>query len=319
MKITTLIPAYKPQYLTDLLKSLYYQTRRSDRIIVSDDSPHGEFRAELFSPRYERLRTDLNIECIDGPRSGAYANFKHLIRYWDHSSELVHLMLDDDVCYPEFYNRHLMAHSLAPLSCSISSRWVADDTGMPVYIAPIPHAVQANQDRMITLSPKVLFQTSVSLCQNWFGEFSNIVMRDTSCELLLTPEIGGVSYAGLWDLGFVLSAGLRAPVGYIHENLGFFRTGGAGNSSNQSGPFMKGAMLGYAALALGGHRVGQLELKQALDCFNWMGEEALRRWPDQADMQPFHTLLKQVAAQAPGAEAAFLSAWADFRQRNRFD
>ncbi len=318
MNITTLIPAYKPKYLVELLSSLRYQTRPTQRILISDDSPNGEFRHELYSERIKPLMEGLNVEFFEGPRNGAYENFKHLLRLWGGSSDLVHLMLDDDVVYPEFYERHLLAHASAKLSCTISPRWVANEDGILLSGQSPPTAVRDAQDRILALDSDVVFMTTVAECKNWFGEFSNTVMRADTCELLLKPEIGGVSYAGLWDLGYFLAASMRSPIGYLQDHLGYFRTGGTGNSSKVFGPFLKAGILGYAALAMGGQRVGKLSHEQALKCYGTIASVVNQYYAQQEDMQVFCRVLPQLAASIPGAEDSFMQAWANFHESNGF-
>ena len=73
MNLTTLIPAYKPAFLKDLLRGLQVQTRPSQRIVFSDDSPGGAYRAALMSDAVAPLRHGLPIEVVEGPRRGGYA------------------------------------------------------------------------------------------------------------------------------------------------------------------------------------------------------------------------------------------------------
>ena len=318
MNITTLIPAYKTKYIPELLSSLRYQTRPSQRILISDDSPNGVFREALLSAPMQPLITGLNIEIIEGPRNGAYENVKHLIRQWNGSSELVHMLLDDDVCYPEFYERHLLVHASAKVSCSISRRWTASETGQPLSGQPAPIGVSRDGQRLLTLDNGVVVMSTVAECKNWFGEFSNCVMRADTCELLFSPTLGGVSYAGLWDLGYFVAASQRAPIGYIQDHLGYFRTGGTGNSSNFFGPFMKGAVLGYAALALGCKRAGMMTAEQAGSAFSIIAGALNARYASQADMQPFCKILPAMVAAEPDAEERFMAAWAVFQRANGF-
>ena len=318
MNITTLIPGYKTKYIGELLGSLRYQTQPSQRILISDDSPNGEFRQALYSEEIKPLLTGMNIDLVEGPRSGAYENIKHLLRLWDGSSDLVHLMFDDDVIYPEFYERHLTIHASINCSCSISRRWTASETGLPLAGQPVPAAIARDSHRMLSLDADVLFMTTAAECKNWLGEFSNTVMHANTCELLFQPEMGGVSYAGLWDLGYFLSASMRAPIGYIQDHLGYFRTGGTGNSSSLFGPFIKGAILGYVALALGGQRVGKLSREQALNCYGIAGPVLKRCYTQHEDMQVFCRLVPEMAASIPGSEELFLEAWTIFRQQNGF-
>jgi len=312
MHITTLIPAYKTKYLQELLAGLLTQTRKSDRIIVSDDSPNGEFSEALRSPRYANWLAALPIEIHRGPRAGAYENFKHVVRLWGRSSELFHILLDDDVIFPDFYAQHLAAQQMAELSCSISGRWTANERGQPIEGMPVPEAVSSSNHRMLSLGPNALFSSTVPLCQNWLGEFSNCVIHARCADLLDQPVFAEVSYAGLWDLGAFLAASLRAPVGYIQDRLGYFRAGGEGHSAQFNGPHMKAAHLGFAALALGGQRLGKLSEAQARLCYRGIASALAKGYAEQADMQGFATILPRLAEGEAGSEAEFLQAWQQF-------
>lgn len=309
MQITTLIPAYKTQYIPDLLNGLRLQTAPVGKIVISDDSPDGIFRRTLYSEPYASLREGLDIEFHDGPRNGGYENFKHLVRLWGGRSELLHLMLDDDVLYPEFYERHLAAHAAGGFSCSVSRRWVANDVGLPMTGQPVPAAIQAHAHRMLSLDDKVLFMTTAAECKNWLGEFSNAVFHADCAPMLLDPQLDGVSYAGLWDLGAFLAASIRRPLCHIQDHLGYFRIGPGQNSSKIHSPYMKSAVLGYAALALGGQRVGSLSGALARQSYAKLAPALLLHYGAEADMAPFIALLPEMARGVAGADDRFVEAW----------
>ena len=311
-QLVTLIPAYKTKYIGELLMALAVQTRPADLILISDDSPGGEFARALESPAYAGLRAALPIAVHQGPRNGAYENFKALIALWAERSEFVHLLLDDDLLYPEFYEQHLAGHGRGRFSCSISARWTAAENGLPIRGMPVPPAVKADPARLLALDAGVMFTTTVPECKNWFGEFSNCILTRETAPLLLKPEFEGVSYAGLWDLGAFLAASLVAPVLYIQERLGAFRTGGEGHSAQLMGKHMKAAHLGYSALALGGKRLGQLSAEQARRCYTGIAPALVQRYGGQEDMQVFAQLLFRMAAGEDAAEAEFLEQWNRF-------
>ena len=112
LRIHTLIPAYKTKYIEDLLGSLECQTRPAGKIFISDDSPNGAFREALYSGQYAKRLEKLDISFHEGPRTGAADNIRQLLRLWNGGSELIHILLDDDVLYPEFYERHLVGPRL---------------------------------------------------------------------------------------------------------------------------------------------------------------------------------------------------------------
>jgi hypothetical protein len=318
MKFITLIPAYKTKYIAALLNGLRLQTVPTNKIVISDDSPDGEFRRTLYSAPYAALRDGLDIEFHEGPRNGAYENFKHLVRLAEGRAELLHILLDDDVIYPEFYERHLFAHASANFSCSVSRRWTASETGQPALGQPVPEAIRNHTDRMISLNAELILMTAVAECNNFFGEFSNAVFRADCADLLLDPRLDGVSYAGLWDLGAFLAAALRRPLCHIQDHLGYFRASPSQNSSNLNSPIMMGAHLGFVALAIAGRRSGLLTEALARRNYATMGNALRARYAQHAEMAPFIAAMPALVAGMPQAEERFLEVWQPFLATNGF-
>lgn len=318
MRICTLIPAYKIKYLEPLLLGLQSQTVKPYRIIFSDDSPGGVFSERLLSDKLAPLRSGLVVEVIQGSRNGAFENFKHLVNVWCQESELFHILLDDDVIFPEFYERHLVAHLSGDFSCSISRRWESNEAGQPLRGQPVPTAVANTATRFLSLDADVAFMSTVAECKNWFGEFSNVVFRGDCSEIVLNPSIAGVSYAGLWDLGAFLAASLLRPICHIQDHLGYFRRGPDQNSAQTYGPMMKAATLAYIALAIGGRRIGKISAEQLTKC-SWMVFNALNhRYATQDDMSDFRVVLPRLALDMPGSEDDFLICWQKFLTINGY-
>lgn len=312
MNICTLIPAYKSKYIENLLTALRAQTVPPSRIIFSDDSPNGMYRQRLMSEQVQPLLAGLNVEIVEGPRCGAFENFKNLVRVWNGETDLFHILLDDDVIYPEFYERHLVAHTSGNFSCSISKRWEAGEDGQPLRGQAAPGAVAVAAQRMLALNADVLFMTTVAECKNWLGEFSNTVFRKEHSPIVLDPTLAAVSYAGLWDLGAFLAASMQQPLCYIQEYLGFFRRSPEQNSAQTFAPIMKAGVLGYVALGISGGRLGKMSKEQALHCFAIISG-ALNYWyATQDDLAELRLAVAQLAADADGAETGFLSAWNTF-------
>lgn len=309
MRLITLVPAYKTRYIGELLTSLKFQTLHAGPIVFSDDSPGGEFRHALFSDQYAPLREGLEIEFVEGPRNGAYENTKHLVRLAEGRADLLHLHLDDDVCYPEFRERHLQAHLSGDFSWSVSRRWSAAENGQPLRGQPVPAIVQQQPSRLLALDAGTLIATAVANCNNWLGELSNAVLRADCADILLEPRIGDVSFAGLWDIGGFVAGALRKPVCYLQDHLGYFRTSPGQNSANLNGPLMKGAHLGHSAIALGALRLGRMDEGLARQNFRIMANAVSVRYPDQLDMRPFVTALAELADGEPGAQERFLDTW----------
>lgn len=312
MKITTVIPAYKPKYMHELLTALYHQTVRPERIIFSDDSPDRAFRAALQSEQVRSAMAGMNIEVIDGPRAGAFANCRHLLQAWGGSTRLVHFLLDDDIIYPEFYERHLAVHATGAVDCSVSRRWTSLEPGLPVGRLPIPEQIARHQQRALTLGSDFLFAATIPSCNNWLGELSHAVFNHEISGLLDEPRLAGISFEGLGDIGFFLSASLRKPIGFLNDALGYFRLNPAQNTQQSSSRDFKTGHLAWIALGLAARRLNKLQPEQATQCFGTMGALMMKRFSNHADMVPFCDLVPALVRSDASAGERFLELWQAF-------
>ncbi len=309
MKITTLVPAYKPHYLFDLLHALRFQTVKPHRVIISDDGPDQAFIHQLRDPALQSAVADLRIETMVGPHQGSgWANMMQMLRVWEGDTELFHVLLDDDYIYPDFYERHLVAHASGDFNCSVSRRWTARETGQPLEDLPMPQVIASHPHRLISLDPQVLFSHTVGQSRNWLGEFSNAVFR-TSSRHQMDGFIAGISYRGLEDLGSFLKASTDKPLAFINERLGYFRKHGNQNSAQPLGRPMKMAFVGYIALGIAAHRIGRLTDAQLTQQLADACPAILRYYHAQADLADICRVMPALATRAPGSEEAFLQAW----------
>ena len=309
MKITTLIPAYKPKYLIELLTALRHQTVKPARILFSDDSPGLEFTRVLTSEPIKSVIADLNVEVIEGPHTGGWSNFLHLLKAWNGATELFHFLLDDDIIYPSFYERHLFAHTSTDTLCSVSRRWTALESGQPLRDLNMPDAVANHPHRLLSLPADALFSTTVARSSNWLGEYSNAVFRAEFAPEVHATALDGISYIGLEDLGAFLCASLHKPVAYLNENLGYFRVNAEQHSAQPMGRAMKMAHLAYLALAIAARRVGRLPGADAAQALATLCPIIAQRYGGEADMAEFCALMPALGQGVEGAEAQFLAMW----------
>jgi hypothetical protein len=314
MQFTTLVPAYKPKYLVELLTSLRHQTIKPAKILFSDDSPDQSFIAALSSEPLKSLVADMNVEVILGPRTGGYNNFRHLLRHYSTDptgmTELFHLLLDDDLIYPSFYDKHLSAHQQSMLPCVVSRRWAALETGQPIRDdLPVPSAISDHPYRFLSLETNMLFGQTVGACKNWLGEFSNTTFRAAMAPELVDTSLAGISFAGLEDLGGILKASQHGSVGYINDFLGSFRLSTGQNSANPMGRPMKLAFLAYISLAISGRNLGYLNAAQSLSSVQQTSYFMLTHYGKEFDMTAMCALMPRLALGDVGAEAEFLARW----------
>jgi hypothetical protein len=311
MSFTTLIPAFKPAYLGELLRALQVQTLQPARVIVSDDSPDGAFLRLLADPALSAVVQRLNLSVVEGPRRGGWANCQQLLRLYAGATPYFHLLMDDDIPYPNFYARHAEAQATTASGCAVSRRWYASETGQPLASLPVPPAVDAMPQRLLRLPAGILFEHIVGPGNNWLGELSNTTFTAERADDLMHPQVGGVKLHGLEDIGAMLVCAQRAPLAFINEHLGYFRTSAGQNSQQPLGRAFKLGVVGWIAFAVGALRAGHLSEALARSAIAQSAEAVGRRYAAEADIQPFIALLPALAA-GPAADDDFIRLWHDF-------
>jgi len=311
MSFTTLIPAFKPAYLAELLRALQVQTLLPARVIVSDDSPDGAFLRTLADPALAHVVQRLNLSVVPGPRKGGWANCQQLLKLYGGATPYFHLLMDDDIPYPHFYARHAEAQGRTGSGCAVSRRWYANEAGQPLASLPVPEAVEAMPQRLLHLTALVLFEHIVGTGNNWLGELSNTTFAADRVEDLMHPQVGGVRLHGLEDVGAMLVCAQRGPLAYVNEHLGYFRTSPEQNSRQPQGRAFKLGVIGWVAFALGALRAGLLSEPLARAAIAKAGQGVLNLYAAEADVQPFIALLPALASGGT-ADDAFLALWHDF-------
>ena len=262
--LVTLIPAYKPDHLGELFLGLATQSFKDFRVVVSDDSPGGEITGLLKSKVLEPLLRGLDVVVVQGPRRGSVSNVRHLVEGFARHGQLVHLLMDDDLVYPDFYRAHVQAHGRGTVGASVSQRWLTSADGRPGASLPLPGFLDELGDRIVYLDAEAMFASTAAHAQNWLGEFSNAVLSQAAAARLLRTEIEGLSYFGLADIGVLLDIARLAPVAFIRDHLGGFRSHPNQTTHAKRSFALQCGYLAWIALALGGRRAGRLNDAQTL-------------------------------------------------------
>jgi hypothetical protein len=311
MDVTTLIPAFKPQFLPQLLKALKHQTYKPARVIVSDDSPDQVFVATLRGIQDSPLARELNLTVVKGPRQGGSINVRHLLEVWGGQTELFHVLCDDDLIYPDFYRWHVAAQG-AGFPCTVSRRWSSDELGQPVSMLDEPVEVRGAAQSLISVSAAQLIPAIVANANNWLGEVSNVVMHRDLADLYRDMAFDGISYSGLDDIGTILRASVRKPIGLITHFLGIFRQHADQNSTNQNRRVIKLGHAAWIALAIATERAGYLTREHAQHCVGLIAHPTLIKYSNEPDMTQLCAAISRLTRNEPGAEDAFLARWAEF-------
>lgn len=244
--ITTLIPAYKPAFIDELLISLASQTFKQFKVIISDDSPDQIVTSIVKSKQLAPITQHLNIEVIEGPRQGGYSNTFNLVRNYANQSEYFHILLDDDVIYPTFYETHIRQHQKSNALVSVSARWNANKHGQP-YALTMDYATSQAFEQ--DFSAANIANQLVSKGTNKLGEWSHAVYKREAANIILKPNINGIGYFGIDDIGSFIHASMEHKGIWIPAPLGFFRVHGEQNTHNTQNDTIKCSH--YAWIALG--------------------------------------------------------------------
>lgn len=309
MQFTTLVPAFKPQYLEALLAALQAQTLKPVRVVISDDSPDGAFVERLSAPGMEALRQALGLEVVRGPRQGPWANMQQLMRLYGGRTPLFHMLFDDDLPYPSFYARHAEMHQRHGPQAVVSRRWYAREDGQPIGDLPVPAAIDAHPERALALPAPLLFQHTVATATNWLGEFSNATFTADMLPFFDLPQLAGLPLYGLEDISAFLAAAQQRPLVYLNEHLGYFRISPTQNSRQPLAPTFKRGVLAWIPLALAGRRLGQLDAEAARGIMAGAAHGALQRYAQETDLAGVVATLPALMAGGEAAEEAFVQAW----------
>jgi hypothetical protein len=225
MEVTCLIPAFKVRYFEHLLIGLRTQSLPPKRIVISDDSPGGDFLTASRSDRLQPLVATMPVEIVEGPRQGHHGNIEQLLDiFLKAPTSHFHILNDDDMIYPEFYAHHGAVSEDHDALCSVSRRWVTNDRGVPTGFGRIPEDVLATGRSTVAITPDMILGRFAEYSDNWLGELSCGVFR---ADFIERPDqfcvYDGMDYNGLNDIGSFIKASLIGTLVFSNQYLGAFR------------------------------------------------------------------------------------------------
>lgn len=308
--ITTLIPAYKTEFLKDLFQGLKTQTFKQFKVIISDDSPNNQVTAMLKSAEMQHYVNGLDLEIIEGPKKGATANINHLSQYWGYKTPFVHLLLDDDIIYPLFYQLHIMAHQKENVGASASFRWIGNQHGAPVATKPVPLFISQSEERVDLVNANQLFSTAVPNIRNWLGETSNVLFTAESYKYFEETQINGMNYYGLRDIGVYLQISLTKNIAVVKDHLSVFRRHAGQDTGDLNSTTFQGAHIAWISLALVGLELNKLNLEQTQKGIMFLCDEKIApRFKTNPTMMAFASLHRKYEIGTEAYKTEFLKLW----------
>lgn len=307
--LVTLIPAYKKEYLDELLQGLVDQHYKDFRVILSDDSPDSEITRLFEQGRFAPWTSRLRMAVVAGPRQGAMKNIQHLLEGWSHLGSFVHIHLDDDVIYPDFYRAHMAVHSSGNWGASVSLRWVTRSDGTPHVSLPLPDFLDSHNERVIAIDAPSLFASTVPSCQNWLGEMSNMVLSAEGAHHCWNCSLAGVPYYGLSDIGTLLSVSRSQPVAVIRDHLSGFRSHAQQSTANTQSFGLKCGYLAWIALALASWRGQMITGQQATQSILLTLARINAQYPGDESFKPLLAVLSAASSDLETLYVGFLEYW----------
>lgn len=307
-QITTLIPAYKKEYLAPLFLALRRQSFKDFKVILSDDSPDGVITDMIRGGHFAQLTSELNLLVVQGPRN-ARRNHEQLLDLWGGQTPLVHFNLDDDIIFPDFYRQHVAAHAAAPCCASVSQRWLSHDDGVPAWSLPIPDLVNDCDGHVLQLSTQEVFGSTVANCENWLGELSNMVMSAEGAAYYPRPPVDDLSYYALLDIGFLLNASQHLPVTFIRESLSVFRQNEQQTTHNTHSHGGRVGFLAWVAYALAGWRDGHLSPEQTISALGIATKRIVHHFSEDPIVAEYFQILDTQAQSLDSLYVAFRGFW----------
>jgi len=307
--LTTLIPAYKKDYLAEMFLGLARQTFRDFKVIVSDDSPGDEITALIQGGAYDALTRGLDLQVVRGPKN-ARLNYQALLDLWGGRSPYLHMQLDDDAIYPDFYRTHLAAHATGRFGVSISRRWITHVDMRPVHGIHLPRCVADSPLLYVPVDEQSLFSSMVPTCNNWIGEFSNMVMSADGARHFPKPPADGLSYYGWPDVGFLLESIQHLPLVYIRDHLGIFRQHPEQSTNRTLNHSGRVSGMAWVACALHAWREGRISYAEAVNAIMYTVGQCLKKFDEgDAVLNEFYDIVQQRGASLDGLHAAFTPFW----------
>ena len=307
--ITTLIPAYKPEYLGETLLALRRQSLRDFRVILSDDSPGAVITDMIRDRRFGAATDGMDLTVVRGPGNGRLNHLK-LVDLWAGSTPFMHLLMDDDVPFPAFYRTHLQAHARSAFSVTVSARWLSQDDAAPAWSLPLPAFVEESEARVVTVDAARLFASVVPPCENWLGELSNMVWTAEAGARYPRPPAEGLNYYGLLDIGAVLEAVAHAPVGFIRDHLGVFREHGRQTTQGVGNLGHKICMLVWAAYGLHAWSQERIDARDAVRAISTTVRRCLDLYGEgDPVMDEFYGLVEHRGGSLAELHAGFREFW----------
>jgi glycosyltransferase involved in cell wall biosynthesis len=304
VRLSVLIPAFRPTYLGQAIASVLTQGCGDFEIIVSDDSGGADVK-----PIVERFGDSRLRYVATSGRTGSIANACALWAEARHDLRM--LLLDDDLLLPEAFAEFEDSLAARPeASFHFGHRQIIDQRGK---VTAEPQFLRA----AAVLDARTISGAIVGSVHNRIGEFSNVLINRAAG--LSTDDF--CRYAGfdlhvMSDVAFFLNASRKAPARGTPRRVAAFRRHGAQNSSAAFNPKLPFGFVEWELFVRGEFDAGRLEPAEALNAVSRL-DAAYAQWTAALrNLEPLRaglrTLRERIAAGDRGlVDRAFAETWSE--------
>jgi len=291
-RVSVLIPAYKPQYLSQAIASVLAQTYGDYELLISDDSPAGAAAKVIRTYRDPRIRV------LSGPRRGLVANTAFL---WTQAKgEYVKYVYDDDFLLPWAISELVRVMDKAPdASFAFVQRYTVEADGR---VRKADRVLAADGPRSIDAAATVA--GLLRHVHNFIGEPTSSLFRRTFfTDSEFISRYAGIAIRQLVDITMYLNALDRGPCIGVPNFQAAFRVH-ADQMSSQAQPGFSLGLIEWEVFIRGETARGRLPREVALE-----GLEVLER--HYRTFSQVHSSLHRFLDALPALRTALAAGGAD--------
>jgi len=150
----------------------------------------------------------------------------------------------------------------------------------------------------------------VPTCNNWVGEFSNMVMSAAGASHFPMPPASGLSYYGWPDVGFLLESIQRLPMVYIRDHLSIFRQHAQQSTNKVLNHSGRVSGMAWIAAALHAWEQQRISYAEAVNAIMYTVGECLKKF-DESDpvLNEMYDIVQRHGKSLAELHAAFTPYW----------
>jgi glycosyltransferase involved in cell wall biosynthesis len=255
LKVTLVIPGYKPECFLQTLKSALGQTYENYEIVISDNCPSEQIKD--ICNNYPRIKYTRNLQT-------GYKNILDCLYGCD--GDYIKPLFDDDILHPFCVERMVKCFEENNLSFVFSASQVIDAENNIIQ-----NRIPFKKNMM--LDYRNLTRLMLLNFNNFIGEFSSVMINRNVLKKIHYSDFftyGDCEFTkGLSDVAAFLNLCEKESSFYISEILSYFRRDDRLNSNSRQDPFsnpnFRFAVTDWIDLLIEAHKKGVVTDSEIID------------------------------------------------------